>query len=82
MICCDSCQEWFHGDCIGIGGTQGCKMEGRKQGFICPTCNAKKQLQSESPPQPEHELSFFNSLTLSLSGEEGEGHEDRHVLKV
>ncbi|XP_029011048.1 uncharacterized protein LOC114858249 [Betta splendens] len=78
MICCDTCREWFHGECIGINETQGLDMEEKKQAFTCPTCNTKKEPQSESHLQPEHGLGFLNYLT---QGEEGEGHKDQHAIK-
>uniref|UniRef100_A0A3Q3KQE4 Death inducer-obliterator 1 n=1 Tax=Monopterus albus TaxID=43700 RepID=A0A3Q3KQE4_MONAL len=70
MICCDSCQEWFHGDCVGISETLGHKMEKKGQEYICPPCTTKKQLQSEPQPQPDP------------PGEEGVEHEDQQALKV
>lgn len=84
MICCDSCQEWFHGSCVGISKTQGRKMEKRGQEYICPPCTTKKQsqLQPEPHPQPEPELSFPECLTLSPSGEEGGGNEEQQAPKV
>ncbi|KAK0147415.1 Death-inducer obliterator 1 [Merluccius polli] len=43
MICCDGCQEWFHGDCVGIGEAQGRCMDRRGEEYTCPTCTSKKQ---------------------------------------
>uniref|UniRef100_A0A667ZXP4 Death inducer-obliterator 1 n=1 Tax=Myripristis murdjan TaxID=586833 RepID=A0A667ZXP4_9TELE len=64
MICCDSCQEWFHGDCVGISETQGRKMERKGQEYVCPPCTTKRKSQPK-PPEPEPHL----SLTLSPPGE-------------
>lgn len=84
MICCDSCQEWFHGDCVGIHETAGRKMDTKGQEYICTRCTTKKQsqLQPELHTQPEPELSFPECLTQSRSGEEGEGHEEQQAPKV
>ncbi|KAI3357554.1 hypothetical protein L3Q82_015971, partial [Scortum barcoo] len=85
MICCDSCQDWFHGNCVGISQTQGRQMERKGQEYICPRCTAKKQSQLQSEPEPEPELepelSFPECLTLSPPGEEGEGREEEQALK-
>jgi len=35
MICCEVCNEWFHGHCIGIER----EMGERLPKYICHTCN-------------------------------------------
>ena len=46
MVFCDGCEEWFHGDCVGIKKRQADKLEK----YLCPNCappvekNAKQQL--------------------------------------
>src|SRR5689334_17396378 len=39
MIACDSCNEWFHGECIGI--TQ--EMASRMTKYWCKECRDEKQ---------------------------------------
>ena len=34
MLCCDICDEWFHGKCVGISESSGSKLER----YICKTC--------------------------------------------
>lgn len=84
MICCDSCQEWFHGSCVGISATQGRIMENGGHEYICPPCTVKKQsqVQAEPHPQPQPELSFPECFTQSPSGDERKGHEEQQALKV
>uniref|UniRef100_A0A667ZYH7 Death inducer-obliterator 1 n=1 Tax=Myripristis murdjan TaxID=586833 RepID=A0A667ZYH7_9TELE len=36
MICCDRCEEWFHGDCVGITEARGRLMERNGEDYICP----------------------------------------------
>lgn len=35
MICCENCEDWFHGECINIEKDVG---EGLIEKFICPNC--------------------------------------------
>lgn len=42
MICCDRCEEWFHGECVGITEARGRLMERNGEDYICPNCTAKK----------------------------------------
>uniref|UniRef100_A0AAY4EC93 PHD-type domain-containing protein n=1 Tax=Denticeps clupeoides TaxID=299321 RepID=A0AAY4EC93_9TELE len=42
MICCDRCEEWFHGDCVGITEARGRLMERNGEDYICPKCNGQK----------------------------------------
>ena len=39
MICCDRCQEWFHGDCVGISVARGRLLEENGEDYICATCS-------------------------------------------
>ncbi|XP_062397744.1 death-inducer obliterator 1-like isoform X2 [Sardina pilchardus] len=39
MICCDRCEEWFHGDCVGISEKRGRLMEMNREDYICPNCS-------------------------------------------
>ncbi|XP_051956914.1 death-inducer obliterator 1-like isoform X3 [Xyrauchen texanus] len=42
MICCDRCEEWFHGDCVGITEARGRLMERNGEDYVCPKCNTQK----------------------------------------
>lgn len=42
MICCDRCEEWFHGECVGITEARGRLMERNGEDYICPNCTMKK----------------------------------------
>ena len=39
MICCDKCEEWFHGKCVGISRARGEEMEKNDEEYICPQCS-------------------------------------------
>ncbi|XP_060627949.2 death-inducer obliterator 1 isoform X2 [Anolis sagrei] len=38
MICCDRCEEWFHGNCVGISEARGRLLERNGEDYICPNC--------------------------------------------
>lgn len=52
MICCDSCQNWFHGSCVGIDENEPTQMEKTKQQYTCSLCTTRKQ---DLPESPSHE---------------------------
>lgn len=48
MICCDSCGEWYHGECVGISVTEGKRMEKTGQDYICAKCvDHEKEVKAE-----------------------------------
>lgn len=42
MICCDSCEEWFHGKCVNITKAMGQQMEENGIEWTCPNCINKR----------------------------------------
>ena len=69
MICCDGCQEWLHGDCVGIGEAEGRSMERRGEEYNCPTCTSKKQrsLPADVPSEDLSEGAILASLLNVLA---------------
>lgn len=56
MICCDRCEEWFHGDCVGISEARGRLLERNGEDYICPNCTilqVQDETNSESAEQQE-----------------------------
>ena len=41
MICCDTCEEWFHGECVGISMAMGREMEKAGEEWCCNKCKGK-----------------------------------------
>lgn len=48
MISCDVCEEWFHGDCVGISVNRGKKMEKKGEEYVCPACIEKSSKKQKS----------------------------------
>lgn len=86
MICCEGCQDWFHGSCVGISDAEGLEMERRGLDYLCPTCTSKRQseIQPEVQPEPEPEFSFRECLTQSPPSEEikGQGHQQAVEVRI
>lgn len=38
MICCDKCEDWFHGTCVNVTKAQGKIMEQSNKKWLCPNC--------------------------------------------
>lgn len=59
MICCDRCEEWFHGDCVGISEARGRLLERNGEDYICPNCTilqVQDETNSETTDQQEAKL--------------------------
>uniref|UniRef100_A0A1L8DIA1 Putative transcription factor datf1 n=1 Tax=Nyssomyia neivai TaxID=330878 RepID=A0A1L8DIA1_9DIPT len=41
MICCDACEDWFHGKCVNITKAMGQQMEEQGIEWRCPNCLKK-----------------------------------------
>ncbi|CAH0690632.1 unnamed protein product [Chilo suppressalis] len=41
MICCDGCEDWFHGKCVNITKAMGQQMEEQGIEWRCPNCIKK-----------------------------------------
>uniref|UniRef100_A0A3Q2PR53 TFIIS central domain-containing protein n=1 Tax=Fundulus heteroclitus TaxID=8078 RepID=A0A3Q2PR53_FUNHE len=65
MICCNSCQEWFHSACVGISETQEWTIEEKEQEYTCLTCTTTRQTIIHLESHLEPDLSFPECLTLS-----------------
>lgn len=38
MICCDTCEDWFHGKCVNVTKAMGQQMEAQGKEWMCPNC--------------------------------------------
>lgn len=48
MICCDQCEEWYHGDCVGISVAQGKRMERYGEDYVCVRCKGDVDISCNS----------------------------------
>ncbi|XP_071810985.1 uncharacterized protein [Apostichopus japonicus] len=57
MICCDKCEDWFHGSCVNVTKQQGKHMEDQGLEWFCPNCkgdkNSSRKIKEESQPPPD-----------------------------
>ncbi|KAJ1122630.1 hypothetical protein NDU88_001115 [Pleurodeles waltl] len=56
MICCDRCEEWFHGDCVGISEARWQLLEKNEEDYVCPNCVLLKV---------KEDCSIENSLSIT-----------------
>ncbi|XP_047145708.1 PHD finger protein 3 isoform X1 [Hydra vulgaris] len=70
MICCDLCEDWFHGECVGISINKGREMEKTGEEWCCDKCKSVSQqnvLSSKSPlnsPLKKEACSSFSEESL------------------
>ncbi|NXS09828.1 DIDO1 protein, partial [Neodrepanis coruscans] len=67
MICCDRCEEWFHGDCVGISEARGRLLERNGEDYICPNCTI---LQGQDEPMSELERQEAKAEQGNVDGTE------------
>ena len=65
MICCDSCEEWYHGDCVGISLERGRQMEKASEDYTCEKCQRSRE-RSEPVVQPAHIPSSLREKVVIL----------------
>ncbi|XP_068152282.1 uncharacterized protein pps isoform X2 [Drosophila tropicalis] len=47
MICCDLCEDWYHGTCVNVTKAMGLEMEQKGIDWKCPKCVKKKEEMSQ-----------------------------------
>ncbi|XP_026553160.1 death-inducer obliterator 1 isoform X2 [Pseudonaja textilis] len=62
MICCDRCEEWFHGDCVGISEARGRLLERNAEDYICPNCTIL-QVQDEIAMETDQQETLLGQVT-------------------
>lgn len=65
MICCDGCEDWFHGKCVNITKAMGQQMEERGIEWRCPNCIKKAKPTPKSATKVStkvYKLLFFADI--------------------
>ncbi|KAK3754572.1 hypothetical protein QZH41_017331 [Actinostola sp. cb2023] len=62
MICCDSCEEWLHGDCVSITKEIGKEMEKNGIEYVCPRCVIAKRRLKEQGIDPNKQADESSSI--------------------
>ncbi|XP_011308200.1 death-inducer obliterator 1 [Fopius arisanus] len=63
MICCDVCEDWFHGKCVHVSKAMGQQMEEQGIEWVCPNCAKKKGDESTKSQKKSHRSSTPNLKT-------------------
>lgn len=62
-ICCDQCQDWFHGRCVGVLQSEADAIEE----YICPTCQRNSNInQANLKPLQPRDFDSLRKLLRSL----------------
>ncbi|XP_062422747.1 PHD finger protein 3 isoform X2 [Pungitius pungitius] len=58
MVGCGRCEDWFHGDCVGLDLTKVREMEEEDQMYVCLKCceEESKKVESEHPAAAKPEV--------------------------
>uniref|UniRef100_A0AAV2LZL3 TFIIS central domain-containing protein n=1 Tax=Knipowitschia caucasica TaxID=637954 RepID=A0AAV2LZL3_KNICA len=72
MICCTSCQGWFHGDCVGD-----MKTEGKE--YVCLVCIEPNLLQADLSIPPDLGMNPLKSMIQSPPAEDNEELENQQT---
>lgn len=64
MICCDRCEEWFHGDCVGISEARGRLLERNGEDYICPNCTILQVQEDTSQGATDEQEALCRSAAL------------------
>nr|XP_028591236.1 death-inducer obliterator 1 isoform X2 [Podarcis muralis] len=62
MICCDRCEEWFHGNCVGISEARGRLLERNGEDYICPNCTIL-QVHDETVMDADQQQTMLGQVT-------------------
>ncbi|KAF5285659.1 hypothetical protein FQR65_LT13089 [Abscondita terminalis] len=65
MICCDSCEEWYHGKCVNVTKAMGHMMEVKGKEWICLYCKDPSLSRPEAAARRIRKASHTSSTDTS-----------------
>lgn len=67
MICCDKCEDWFHGKCVNVTKAMGKEIELMGKEWRCPNCKATDGVGGNSgiTKKPDPKKKPFNQQKLT-----------------
>lgn len=85
MIACDVCNEWYHGDCVGMTEDEGRLLEDEQ--YVCPFCRNRLAEDDGSFPRPDRsadslDLIRFYSYSKSLLDSKEDAIKKRRLAKI
>lgn len=64
MICCDKCEDWFHGKCVNVTKAMGKEIELKGKEWRCPNCKALES-SGDVSKKPDPNKKPFNQQKLT-----------------
>ncbi|XP_033727840.1 uncharacterized protein LOC117317151 isoform X2 [Pecten maximus] len=71
MICCDKCENWYHGSCVNMTKARNKEMEQNGEEYICPVCTGEYKGPKLIAREPEKKSSESKKILTPKSKEEG-----------
>lgn len=66
MICCDGCEDWFHGKCVNITKAMGQQMEEQGIEWRCPNCIKKAKPTSKNSNKVSSTEVEFDLISVNI----------------
>lgn len=75
MICCDKCEDWFHGTCVNVTKSMGKDIEMSNKKWLCPNCKTEgsagfKKIDTNKKPLNQQKLTKFFAKNQKASTDE------------
>jgi hypothetical protein len=83
MICCDKCEEWFHGTCVNVTKAMGKEIERQKKKWLCPKCKTSVGSITTSTKDPNNKKTLNQQkLTKFFNKNQKESGDEDDLMKT